>query len=171
MVKKRMNTKSKTYTVLEKKLEEIECLLGDFGLSDRDLNRAYREIELRFIFTQTLLAAEISSVNEGEEEEWMKKLRCMVKKLAELEKNFLKLLTGPINEPDMQSGGVVDETGSVFSLVESLQEEFRDGSLEEKVVGRETDEIKKNRFKDLVVLPPKDSLVATHSRATFVFIH
>lgn len=79
------------------------------------------------------------------------KFRCMVKKLSELDETFYKQLSVPINEPEMQSGGGgVDETGSVFSLVESWQEEFRDVSLEEKVVGRETDEIKKNRYKDLV---------------------
>lgn len=159
MVKKRMKTKAKTNTILEKKLEELECLLEEFGLGDGDLN-AYREIEHRFIFMQTLLTAEISSVKDGEEEEEeerLMKLRCMAKKLTELEEAFDKKLTGQINEPGMQSlqiGGVVDETGSVFSLVESLQEEFQDGSLEENVddavAERKTDRIRKNRFRGLV---------------------
>lgn len=151
MVKKRMKTKAKTNTVLEKKLEELECLLEEPGLGDVDLN-AYHEIEHRFIFTRTLLTAEIMSVKEDEEEEALK-LACIAKRLADLEEAFDKQLKGPVND---SCGDVVndDETGSVFSLVESLPGKFQDASLERKledaVAGRETDEIKNNLFKGLV---------------------
>lgn len=147
MVKKRMKTKAKTNTVLEKKLEELECLLEEPGLGDGDLN-AYHEIEHRFIFTRTLLTAEIMSVKEDEEEEALK-LAGIAKRLADLEEAFDKQLKGPVNE---SCGDVVndDETGSVFSLVESLPGKFQDASLEDALAGRETDEIKNNRFKGLV---------------------
>ncbi|CAH2043855.1 unnamed protein product [Thlaspi arvense] len=152
MVKKRMKKNAKSNTILEKKLEEIECLLKELSVGDGDLN-AYRKIQHRFIFTKTLLSAEISSVEDDEEEEL--KLACMAKRLTELEEAFDNQLTGPINE----SGGVVvnvDETGSVFSFVESLPGEFQDASLEktveDAVAGRKTGENnkKKNRFRGLV---------------------
>lgn len=146
-------TKAKANTILEKKLEELECLLQEFGSGNVDLN-AYREFELRFLFTHTLLCAEISSVKDDEDEE-MLKLRCMAKRLTELEETF-KELTSSINQPDMQSlesgGGVVnvDETGLVRSLVESLHEEYQDASLEEKLARRKTEKMKKKRFRGLV---------------------
>ncbi|CAL9244590.1 unnamed protein product [Arabidopsis halleri] len=175
-------TKAKANTILEKKLEELECLLEEFGSGNVDLN-AYREFKLRFVFTHTLLCAEISSVKDDGDEE-MLKLRCMAKRLTELEEAF-KELTGSINQPDMQSlesgGGVVnvDETGLVRSLVESLHEEYQDASLEEKLARRKTEKMKTKRFRGLVsfgivgfvagmapraifyqvVIPPKDSLV------------
>lgn len=142
MVKKRMKTKANT--ILEKKLEELECLLVESGSGSGALN-AYREFNLRFLFTQTLLTAEISSVKDGEEEE-MLKLRCMAKRLTELGEAFKKL-TG------INVGGVVvnvDETGSV----ELLQEEYQDVSLEEKledsVARRKPEKIKTKRFRGLV---------------------
>ncbi|EOA12703.1 hypothetical protein CARUB_v10027996mg [Capsella rubella] len=161
MVKKRMKktTPAKTNTTLEKKLEELELLLEEIGSGNGDPN-AYREFELRFLFTHKLLMAEMSSVKEGEEEgEEMLKLRCMAKKLTGL-KEAVKQLTGQINEPDMQSlesgrgGGVVnvddDETGLVRSLVESLHEEHQDPSLEEKFARIKTERMKKKRFRGLV---------------------
>ncbi|KAG7535184.1 hypothetical protein ISN45_Aa08g026510 [Arabidopsis thaliana x Arabidopsis arenosa] len=147
-------TKAKANTILEKKLEELECLLQEFGSGNGDLN-AYREFELRFLFTHTLLSAEVSSVKDDEEEEEMLKLRCMAKRLTELEEAF-KELTSSINQPDMQGlesgGGVVnvDETGLVRSLVESLHEEYQDASLEEKLARRKTEKMKKKRFRGLV---------------------
>ncbi|KAG7538899.1 hypothetical protein ISN44_As13g026080 [Arabidopsis suecica] len=147
-------TKAKANTILEKKLEELECLLQEFGSGNVDLN-AYREFKLRFIFTHTLLSAEISSVKGNEEEEEMLKLRCMAKRLAELEEAF-KELTGSINQPDMQGlesgGGVVnvDETGLIRSLVESLHEEYQDASLEEKLARKKTEKMKTKRFRGLV---------------------
>ncbi|ESQ31689.1 hypothetical protein EUTSA_v10005616mg, partial [Eutrema salsugineum] len=139
------------FGILEKKLKEIECLLQELCFGDGDLN-LYRKIQHRFIFTKTLLSAEISSVKDDEEEEL--NLACMAKRLTELEDAFDNILTGPTNE----SGGVdhvsVDETGSVFSFVESLPEEYQDASwektVEEAVAGRETGENSKNRFRCLV---------------------
>ncbi|XP_010458879.1 PREDICTED: uncharacterized protein LOC104740064 [Camelina sativa] len=161
MVKKRMKTTTtaKTNTILEKKLEELECLLEEIGSGNGDHTIAYREFKVRFVFTHTLLAAEISSVKEGEEGvEEMMKLRCMAKRLTELEEAF-KELTGPINEPNMpslESGGdggvnVDDETGLVRSLVETLHEEYKDdASLEEKLAKRKTEKMKTKRFRGLV---------------------
>lgn len=153
MFNKEMTTKAKANTILEKKLEELECLLEEFGSSNGNLN-AYREFKLRFLFTHTLLTAEISSVKDDGEEEKVK-LRCMAKRLTELEESFKKL-TGPMNEQDMQSlesgGGDanVDETGLVRSLIESLQEEYQDTSLEEKLARRKTEKMRKKRFRGLV---------------------
>ncbi|KAL1203880.1 hypothetical protein V5N11_011727 [Cardamine amara subsp. amara] len=149
MVKKRMKTKTKANTILEKKLEELECLLLESGSGNGDLT-AYREFNLRFLFTQTLLTAEISSVKDDDEEE-MLKLRCMAKRLTELGEAF-KELTG------INVGGVVVnvdyETGSVFPFVELLQEEYQDASLEEtledSLARRKTEKIKTKRFRGLV---------------------
>lgn len=159
--KRKMKTKAKANTILGKKLEELECLLEEFGSGNGDLN-AYREFKLRFLFTHTLLTAEISSIKDGEEEEEeMLKLRCMAKKLTELGDAFKKL-TGPINETDMQSlesdGDIVnvDETCLVRLLVESLEEEYQGAYLEKKledsssVARRKTERIKKKRLRGLV---------------------
>ncbi|KAL9815180.1 hypothetical protein AtNW77_Chr5g0148951 [Arabidopsis thaliana] len=174
-------TKAKANTILGKKLEELEYYLQEFGSGNGDLN-AYREFGTRFVFTQTLLCAEISSVKDDEDEEEMLKLRFMAKRLTELEE-ALKEKTGPINQLDLQSlesGGGVDETTLVRSLVESLHAEYQDAnSLEEKLAMRRTEKMKKKRFRGLVsfgivgfvtsmapraifypvVIPPKDSLV------------
>ncbi|XP_010444087.1 PREDICTED: uncharacterized protein LOC104726838 [Camelina sativa] len=164
MVKRRMKTTTtttaKANTILEKKLEELEGLLEEIGSGNGDHTIAYREFKDRFLFTHTLLAAEISSVKEGEEgAEEKLKLRCMAKRLAELEEAF-KDLTGPIDEPNMQSlesgggGGVnVDDeqTGLIRSLVETLHGEYKDdASLEEKLAKRKTERMKTKRFRGLV---------------------
>ncbi|CAN8264674.1 unnamed protein product [Cochlearia groenlandica] len=158
MVKKMMETMAKPNTILEKKLEELECSLEEFGLKgsgDVDPN-TYREIEHRFIFIKTLLSAEIMySVNNDEEDEELLKLARMARKFTQLEEAFShKELTGPINEPVIPAlesdGVVVDETGS--GSIEPLQENFQDSSMDKnKMLGRETDQmIKKNRFRSLV---------------------
>lgn len=140
----------KTNSVLEKKLEELESLREAITSNDDDPT-LYREIELRVLFAQTLLTAEIVSRQidmEGEDySEERLKLACMAKKLKEFEEALkTNQWSGhdvvPVIEPKIGSletnSSVVDgETGSVYSLVESSHDEFKE---EEEVEEEDVDQ-------------------------------
>lgn len=139
-----MKKQTKTNSVLEKKLEELEYLCESPTFNEDDPN-VYRDIELRVSFLKTLLVAEISSrpstETEGEEvSEEMLKLACMAKRLNELERAFkTNRFSGRDDESLDSNDGVGDgEAGSVYSLVNSCQEELdkaEEESEEEKVKG------------------------------------
>lgn len=135
-----MKTKVKINSVLEKKLEELESLREALTSNDDDTN-LHREIELRVIFAQTLLTAEIVSRQvdmEGEDySEERLELACMAKKLKDLEeavKTNQRSGHDDISVIELETNdGVVDgETGSVYSLVESCDDEFGKAEEEEE---------------------------------------
>ncbi|CAA7027764.1 unnamed protein product [Microthlaspi erraticum] len=140
-----MKTKVKINAVLEKKLEELECLREALNSNYDDTN-LHREIQLRVIFAQTLLTAEIVSRQvdmEGQDySEERLELACMAKKLKDLEeavKTNQRSGHDDISVIELETNdGVVDgETGSVYSLVESCDDEF--GKAEEEEEEEEED--------------------------------